>query len=371
MTAISKSTRVFVAALLAWSLLAFFMAGSANADTPEPRLKLGPWAGVLKVGPRMMAAGKNLRGSEFVTQDLSCASFDGSDLHGVLFWSCLLYGTSFKGAHLSDAVIDESGIQGADFTDAVITGLHGDVRLSPRQLQSTHSYRMKDLHGCLAISAFDEKAQDVKPAYDFRGAHLEGARLSYGDFSACDFTDARIERIELYSCKLTVKQLASTKDFKDRKLRHMVLRGTFDGEPDFSGFDLTGTRFAMGRDQHARLRDAVIRDCAFTPMLRKEGLYSTKSYQQGDLCGIAFEHIDMSGWDFSHQNLTGCRFWGCNLAGARFDDALITGVYIATPGSRDASGLKPEQVKSTWNYKHGHMAGTFLSKEVMDALRNK
>jgi uncharacterized protein YjbI with pentapeptide repeats len=351
--------------------LVLLLPRDALSDLPEPRLKLGPWAGDLKIGPGMNAAGKDLRGSEFVTQDLAGAVFDGSDLRGVLFWACPLSRTSFKGAHLDDVTIDESYIEGADFTDAVITGLHGDVRLSPQQLQSTQSYKTKDLRGCLAISAFDEKAQDARPAYDFRGAHLEGAKLSYGDFSACDFTDARIDRIELYSCKLTLRQLASTKDFKDRKLRHMVFRGTFDGEPDFSGFDLTGTRFAIGRDRHALLRDAVIRDCAFTQMLRKEDLYSTKSHQQGDLSGITFEYIDMSGWDFSHQNLTGCRFWGCNLAGARFDDAVMTRIYVGNPGSRDTSGLKPGQIESTWNYKHGRMARIVPPKEVADSLGSK
>lgn len=352
------------------AILLLFVAVDARSDTPQPRFKLGPWAGDLKIGPGMSAAHRNLRGSEFVGQDLSGAVFDGSDLFGVHFWDCNLSRASFKGADLTEGFFDEcASLQGADFTDATITSLVADFSLSPEQLQSTRSYKTKNLRGCLAISAIDPEKRGGSVAYDFRGANLEGARLSYGDFRTSDFTGARIDQIELYACRMNFSQLASTKNFKDGALRYMRFSVTLDEDPDFTGIDLTGTQLGVGRDRHARLTGATIMECTIGPMLTREELYRTKSYQEGNLRGVQFRQIDMSGWDFSRQNLTGCAFSGCHLAGARFDDAVITAVTIS-PGFRERVELTMDQIKSTWNYKHGRMKGIVLPDEIRDALES-
>lgn len=349
-------------------LLAFSVIGGVQADTPQPRFKLGPWTGDLEVGARMNAANRNLRGSEFVGQDLSGAVFDGSDLHEVHFWDCDLSAASFRSADLSGAVIEEcSRIRGADFTDATVTGLVADYSLSPMQLRSTRSYKVKDLRNCRAISAAERDGTWGKPVLDFAGAVLTGARLNYGDFSACDFTDARIDRIELHACRMTFRQLASTKNYRDRSLRNMRFSMTLDEDPDFTGMDLTGTQLGVGRGRHARLSEATIVECTFGPMLRKEDLYATKSYRDGDLRGIQFQQIDMAGWDLSGQNLTGCTFWGCNLAGANLDDAVISGVTISA-GLAGPSAITIDPIEATWNYRHGHMNGIVLPDELSAAL---
>ena len=61
-----------------------------------------------------------------------------------------------------------------------------------------------------------------------------------------------------------------------------------------------------------------------------EQLYSTASYQSGDLNGVALGELDLSGWDFSNQDLTGASFhrfnsWRpqTNLTGADFSGALL------------------------------------------------
>jgi len=350
----------------------FFLLRYAQSDTPQACIKLGPWAGELKVGPGMNAAGRNLRGSEFVGQGLRGALFEGSDLHGVRFWDCDLSAASFKRAHLTDVFFYECReLEGTDFTDAVIAGLRVDsvAYLSPEQLMSTRSYKTKDLRGC-TISAYVRRRPNARPAYDFRGANLEGATLVHGDFSACDFTDARIDRIQIRSCTMTFEQLASTKNFKDRSLRDMKISVVLQGDPDFSGIDLTGTQLGIGRGRHASFNNAIISGCTVgSAMFRKQDLYATQNYKQGNLSKITFHHVDMSGWDLSRQNLTRCRFAACIFAGANFEDAVITGVYV-TDGLGRTKGLTVKQIKSTWNYKHGRMAGIVLPKEIREALRN-
>jgi hypothetical protein len=78
----------------------------SQADTPDPSVTLGPRASDLKVGPRMNAAGRDLRGCKFVGKDLTGAVFDRACLRGVQFWDCGLARASFKGADLSNAGFD-------------------------------------------------------------------------------------------------------------------------------------------------------------------------------------------------------------------------------------------------------------------------
>jgi uncharacterized protein YjbI with pentapeptide repeats len=253
----------------------------------------------------------------------------------------------------------------------VIAGLRVDsvAYLSPRQLMSTRSYRLKNLRKCV-ISAYDNTNPNAKPKFDFRGAHLEGSRLCDGDFSDCEFTDAFIDRIEIVGCKMTFQQLASTKNFKNHNLTHMDLSAMIAGNPDFSGIDFTGTQLAVGPGR-ANFKDAIVSRSTISGAFTSENLYSTKNYQQGDLSGIQFEHVDMSAWDFSRQNLTSCRFWACTLANAKFQDAVITGVNVNDFNLAAGMGLTVAQIKSTWNYKHGRMAGVVLPKELAEALQKE
>ena len=109
----------------------------------EPSVELSPAAGGLNVGPAMNAVGRDIQGSRFVGQDLRDAIFDGCGLADVRFVECDLSRASFKGARLGDATIQGCGLEAADFTDAIVNGLNGD--LSEKQLVSTRSYKIKDL----------------------------------------------------------------------------------------------------------------------------------------------------------------------------------------------------------------------------------
>lgn len=355
-------------------LLLVLLTPVAQADTEQPRVKLGPWAGPLNVGPGMNAPGRNLRGSEFVRQDLTGAVFEGSDLCGVHFWQCDLSKASFKGTDLSKAFIDECTLEGADFTDAIVNDAFllkafPDTYLSEEQLRSTRSYKTRNLSKCVIPGLGGPDDPDVPPRYDFRNAKLEGAVLAYGDFTQCDFTDASIDGIKAH-CKMAFAQLASTKTFKTGRLRGMDLSLSFVGRSDFSGIDLTGTHLAIGRAPDAIFKDAVINGCQLGGRTREQ-LYSTKSYQQGSLLGITFRQTDMSGWSFARQNLTGCKFSQCKFTGADFEDAVITDVQFANVGFGDCTGLSVEQIRSTWNFRNGRIEGIVLPKELAQAMQRQ
>ncbi len=353
---------------------------NARGDTESPRVVLGQAVKDLVVGPGMNAAGRDLRGSQFVTQNLTGAVFDGCNLYGVQITDCILKGASFRGTIFTGAYVEVGPEDGADFTDATINGIRvssgkGWGRLyalngiSTDQLVSTWSYKNKDLHQCrIHGSSNPEKAVRL----DFRGADLREATIQ-GDCSKCDFTDARIFGTRFTTSSITFDQLASTFDFKHRRLRVrlVISRKTTarsSGKWNFSRINLKGSHLYYP-PPNANFTDTKINDCTIRNGLTKQQLYSTASYKQGNLAGLRLIWSDLSGCDLSGMNLTGCSFSHCKLGGANFEDAVITRAsFLSDSRTAESDRMKIDQIKSTWNYKHNRMEGIKLPKEIATAL---
>jgi len=80
--------------------------------------------------------------------------------------------------------------------------------------------------------------------------------------------------------------------------------------------------------------------------------------------------IDLAGFDLSNQNLTGAAFGRCDLTNVDFTGAVITGADFAYRRQPN-TGLTADQIKSTWNYKHGRMEGIQLPPGIAEALRSE
>ncbi|WP_442482883.1 pentapeptide repeat-containing protein [Aeoliella sp. SH292] len=347
-------------------LLAFGVFQFAVADTESPRVVLGPSAGDLIAGPGMNATGRNLQGSEFIGQDLTGAVFDGCNLYGVLFRECDLSHASFQGCILNGTYMDACEFDGAVFTNATINGANwskgrfrGLLELSPEQLGSTQSYKTKDLQKCL-ISGLNGRVQ-----FDFQDANLEHALFVNGDFSQCVFTNAEISSTSFSHCTITFKQIASTRSVKAGRLFAEIY--SMIGKCDLSGLDLRGSDLpAEFSGQPVDLQDANINGSTLRGLTRAQ-LYSTASYKRGELTDIAFKSADLTDCAFAGVNLTGSTFEKCSLLHANFDDAVITGVNFEPYASAESEGLTVEQIRSTWNYKHGRMEGIVLPKYLAEA----
>jgi uncharacterized protein YjbI with pentapeptide repeats len=347
----------------------------AQADTETPRVKLGQAAAGLAVGPGMNAAGKDLRGSVFIGQNLTGAVFDRCDLHGVRIFDCNLSRASFVGAKLTGADIGECRIDGADFTDAIINGIartDGDrLRFTEAQIKSTRSYKSRQLSNC------EISAGDRAPRFDFRAADLTRAALG-GDFTRCDFADARIHQISIGNGLVTFRQLASTHDFKQRRSFRVAISGRWpgfgtDGKWDFSGIDLRGSTFDFRNGVDLDFTDADIARCTITGGITAADLCSTKNYKTGNLVGINLRMIDLSECDLSGVNLTESHFAQCKFDDANLEDAVITGADFGPQSGAfaydESTGLSANQIKTTWNYKRNRMAGIVFPKEVVAGLR--
>lgn len=356
--------------------LSFFLAVlpvDAQEATETRRVKLGPWVSDLQVGLRMNAVGRHLKGSQFVGQNLQGAVFDGCDLRDVRFHQCDLSGASFKGAHMTGMLIGDCKTHGADFTDAIINGILNsrrpgvtlaDIRLSEQQLKSTHSYKTKDLSECV-IYGFQENMSEPPRHYDFRGVTLFRAGL-VGDFTKCSFADASIKRTRMTRCIIAYGQLASTIEFKRRRLLGASLDGdSIRGTADFSGMDFVETSLS-GPFADANFDDASFSRCRIA--ITKQQLLATRNYRVGDLSNISFTDMNLSDFDFSSVNVTSSIFWGaCDFRDAIFKDAVVTNVFF----DEYNTGLTLDQVKSTWNYKHGRMHGITLPKHIAKALEQE
>ena len=192
----------------------------------------------------------------------STASYQAGDLTGISLGDNDLTGWDFAGQNLTDVDFEHATLTGADFTDAEIRGADlestTDIGFASAQLYSTASYQAGDL----------------------AGIRLGDNDLTGWDFSGQDLTDARLESATLIDA-----------DLRNAKLTNARLGGTMLTDADLTGAEVQGANFG----------DATRR--GFT----SAQLYSTASYQTGDLTGIGFEECDLTSWDFAGQNSRQCQ----------------------------------------------------------------
>lgn len=153
----------------------------------------------------------------------------------------------------------------------------------------------------------------------------------------------------------------------------------------FENSNLLGASFKWTRLIGVDFTGAEIRGANFSDItsnsLTEDLIYSTRSYQEGDLRNIDFSYNGFYKWDFSSQNLSGsnfydsslretnlkgavltsCQFERADLAGANFSDATIDrSAFIA--GSEGA--FTSEQLYSTRSYQNSSLRGIRLSGDL-------
>ena len=157
----------------------------------------------------------------------------------------------------------------------------------------------------------------------------------------------------------TKEQLYSTASYKNRDLTGIILANNNLKDWNFSGQNLSGTRFNLADLTGVDFTNSIITSAyiGYSDNFTKEQLYSTASYKNKDLTGVQFDDLKMNGWNFAGQNLTNVSFSGTSLSNADFTDSIITGasLYFATD-----RGFKKEQFYSTLSYKNKDLTGVDL-----------
>ncbi len=250
-------------------------------------------------------------------------------------------GIDFRGFDLRNAVFRSADFRGSQFDGAYIQGAtFSAVRISYEQIAATRSWQGRTLD-----SGTREQPLALHMAYlDCSGWKFAGRRLRESTFKSVDLTGC---------------------DFREADLRDVTFAACPCHRADFSNADLRGATIPPGRGgKTVNVSDADIRG-ARIGNLTSEQLASTKSYGIGDLSRATFS-MDLTEMDLSNQVLAECVFNACNVAGADFTDAVISGAEFRVFKPEHVPTL--DQIKSTWNYKHGRMEGIRLPEELADAL---
>jgi len=315
----------------------------------------------------MNARVRNLYGTILVGQDLSRANFAGALLAGVEIHQCNLANASFQNAMLSHSVIIDCDTSEADFSDADVAA--STLRLSLDQISQTRSYRQRDLQRCF-IEVPSEPSHRGLVKFDFRNFDLRGTRfLGGGYLTSCTFNGAKIKDAEFAYGRVRFAQLATTYDFQQRIVRAKF--GGLDGACVFDNIFLRGSDFYLITPDDDTFVAADINECTIRGGFTARHLKQTLNYARGQFLGITFWSLDVSKQDLSGFNFTESHFRRCDFTNANLENTVISGVSFAA-GRNDeidqSKGLTVDQIKSTWNYKHGRMKGIRLPDELAAAL---
>ena len=146
--------------------------------------------------------------------------------------------------------------------------------------------------------------------------------------------------------------------------------------------NLTGANLSGSTLTNANFSGAIVKgvDFGFSGITSSQ-LYSTATYNSGDLTGIGLEQDDLTGWNFANQNLTSAGLEGSTLTNVNFTNANLTnanlyGYYVASIltnanfsgaivkganfSGTTSSGFTASQLYSTASYTNGDLTGIVL-----------
>ena len=173
---------------------------------------------------------------------------DGLNLEGFRvncnFSNSSLKNINFKDADLTGSEFDRADVSGADFTDAIINDVWmDDSNFTSQQLESTKSYKQKDLSG-VTMRYLDNISFEGK---DLSGFDFSGARFDRVNFRNAILEDAIINDVYFYAGSadkdITLAQVMQTKSYKDKDLSGATFNYTVFENADFSEFNMQRTMF--------------------------------------------------------------------------------------------------------------------------------
>lgn len=214
----------------------------------------------------------------------------------------------FRGANISDADFTASNIGGARFGPFRSPDL--GTNLTEQQLYSTASYADSNL---ARVWFYDV----IMQGWDLTNQSLVGVNFFSSDVAGASFEGAIVRHADFQRANLAAEQLYSTASYAQRDLRGVrFINNDLEGW-DFSNQDLRGAVFVRVNIDGADFTGSDVRGVFFhqPEMSRPTGfteamMYSTASYQQGDLRGIGLGTLDLTEWNLAGQNIAGADFIG-------------------------------------------------------------
>jgi uncharacterized protein YjbI with pentapeptide repeats len=246
--------------------------------------------------------------------NLGAIDLSSNDLAGWDFTGQRMENASFHGADFSNAVLSNALVTAADFSQS---------NLSQTQFYDTRNYKNSQLQD-IQLNRMDLSG------WDFSGQSLVGAGITESQLSGAIFDQADLDHASVGGGPFN---LQSDVNFRGADLSHV--RFDTNGRwqrADFTAANLEGARLSNNGFVDSIFTNAIIRGAelhsTFVWGFTLENLYSTASYQTGDLTNIKVEHGDLTGVDFSGIDLSGARLANVQLREADFRGANLTGATI-------------------------------------------
>jgi uncharacterized protein YjbI with pentapeptide repeats len=175
-------------------------------------------------------------------------------------------------------------VKDSKLENAMIRGAHID-RITLDQLYSTYDYK----HGKLIDVHFENGNFENG---NFAKMNLSGSYFHKGfcNLKNANFTDSKISWGYFAAAhNITINQIKSTADFKNKKLFYVEFRDMDFSNVDLSGFDLSGSEFIFCNLSNVNLTDAVITNCGLVfckPPITIEQIKSTWNYKNNYMRGV-------------------------------------------------------------------------------------
>jgi uncharacterized protein YjbI with pentapeptide repeats len=328
----------------------------ANPNLGKQRsATLAPDGAGVNTGQGVDLSSRNLAKAYLIGADLSAFAFYDGDSY--YYYPTDLTGANLSQADLTFANLDSAMLLGANLTNSEVRGARLCYSgITVAQLTSTASYQAHDLFGIdlagnqlIGINLASQNLGDanfsgtVLTSANFSQSNLSGASLSYAAMSGADFSQANLTGVFFVAADLT--------------------------NANFTGANLTNGSIG-DMISGANFSNAVIRGATVWG-LSKAQIYSTASYQAGDLTGIYF-YSSQTNWNFAGKNLTGAQFQSAvdmsnsSFAGADLTDAYLSYVSFqnANFSNADLTGADLSYGKLTGaNFTGADVRGAKLSRE--------
>jgi len=269
--------------------------------------------------------------------NLGSIELSSNDLTGWDFTNQRMENARFFGAQFTNAVFSNAVVTAADFSQS---------NLSHAQLSDTLSYKNRQLDDLLL------ERMDIS-GWDLSDQSLARTRITDANLSGATFDRANLTNAYIGGGQFNVQS--------DVSFRAANLGGTtFDTNgrwqrADFTGANLEGARLSNNGFVDSIFTDAIIRGAELNSIFNfgftLENLYSTGSYQSGDLRDIELQGGDLTGADFAGIDLSGALLASLQLDGADFRGATLKGAFLlgASLNGADFRGADLTNATLTYN----------------------
>lgn len=286
----------------------------------------------------------------------------------------------------NDAIVNAASR--CKFNNAYFRGNCSVLNMTKEQLTTTQNYEKKEFPDSISLIATEGNEPIPLSGLDLSGCHIVCLSFDGYDLSGVNFTDAVIDAcLAFTNCVgLTPEQLQSTWNWKNGKFNFDLGNLNVDwSDVDFSGMTFEQIScLGKGSVAGANFTDATINysTWANSPNVTVEQIKSTWNYNNREMCFLLGNPaLDWSGTDFSNFKFAGSNLDGANVTNVNFTDAKFFGLYwtgteivlekegktnltdnggnyiwlLRSYGLKKCQGLTYEQIKSTSNFKGGHI----------------